>query len=197
MRLIAVASLLLLVAACGKELPDQRFFELPTPDLLPQEGAKGHRVLEVRPLMGEGLVGTVRNIVVRPAPGSPEISTSETAQWQEWPATAVARGLQRCLADTGQFRDVVTPEARVLPDYALGGTLTTMELVRGARPEVIMAADLSLVDMRQVRKVIWARTFRATVPVAGDDMTDAVVAFGQALEGICAEVAAATAADLR
>ncbi len=110
--------------------------------------------------------------------------------WSEPPGVMLQDRLARALAEANAAREVVTPDLRVPPDYALRGKLRRFEQVAGA-DRVAVELQLVLVNARD-GQLIMTKTYAATPAAAADTPEAAVAAIGRGVD----EVVARFLADL-
>lgn len=196
-RYLAVSVLMtVLVSGCGPSLPDIRYFTLQPPALPAGSLAVSkpiNSVLEVRSLQGEGFLSTVRNIVHRPGLSDAQVTYYAVYQWEDWPGKLVGSALRRCLASSGLFRQVVSPEAQALPDYSLSGDMGALEVWTGEDQkgpfQTRLEVDLTLVDVRSTREVRFSRTYDLVTPVAGDQIDQITAGFNALVQNLCQRLA--------
>jgi len=115
------------------------------------------------------------------------------SRWAEPPQEAVAASLTRHLEESGAFRVVLPPQARLPADRRLAVDVDLMEeRVPPVGPAPYGEAEVAL-RARWVQasdgKVLASRRFGATVSVPRPDAEGAVLALGEALARVSAEVA--------
>ena len=185
-----------LVSGCGPSLPDIRYFTLQSPALPAGSLAVGKPIggtLEVRSMQGEGFLSTVRNIVHRPGLSDAQVSYYEAYQWEDWPGKLVGAALRRCLATSGLFREVVSPDAQALPDYSLSGDMGALEVWTGVDEQgpfqTRLEVDMTLVDVRSTREIRFSRTYDLITPVAGDQIDQITAGFNALVQNLCQRLA--------
>ena len=124
-------------------------------------------------------------------------------RWSEAAPQMVQQQLVRALTADGRFEAVVAAPSRVPTDLRLDVELRRFEAVyaaAGAPPEVRVELQVSLVDTRQVRRLV---SFTATggAPAGADGRASVVAAFeratNEAVRGVVDQVRSATPAVTR
>lgn len=187
-RLPFLAALAILaLAACAQPAPPRDNFyrltvaapanPLPTP-ILPG-------VLEVNRLDTDGALSE-RSLAYQEADGA--LARYAYDLWSDAPATAIQQNLAEYLRTARAADEVVTPDLRVPPDWALRGRLSRFEYLP-AQSKVAVKLQLSVVSAHDGTLVL-LRSYNADTPVQGAGPEAAVAALNRAMADVFARFAA-------
>lgn len=156
-----LATLLLVVAACGGKLPETRFYQLAAP--APTSTQKGDAVLVLETLQTDQAYDDER-IVYRTNPY--RLDYYNYHRWSAAPGTLIGNYLETAFERTGHFRSVVrevTPNASVI----LGGRVIAIEEVDNSKANWTgrIVIELSLTDAR-TGESLWSEQIEETEPLA-------------------------------
>lgn len=108
--------------------------------------------------------------------------------WSDAPAELIQEALAEALRTLGAAAQVVTPDLRVPPDWALRGRLSRFEYLPDSGM-VMMRLQLSVVSARDGTLVL-LNTYESQIPVQAVGPEAAVAALGRATSDIIARFAA-------
>ena len=185
-RWILVAMLTLL-SACNV-LPTKPPVTLysPVPRFAPeaQETRVDWRLAIARPL-ASGPVATPR-ILVRPTPS--EIEVYPQAQWSEPAPGLVAQALVQALEADGRIASLDRSSAGLVRDFELTCELRDFQIELADGPAAVLRIKANLVAYPEGRLVA-SRLFETRVPAAGQQVSEAVAAFTDALGIVSSQLA--------
>jgi len=196
-RLIAIASLLLMLSACGSvdPLPDYRFFRLPKASASPVNAPTKplfDEPLEVQAFRADGVFGE-RPLVYSMAEEPERLLQYHYQLWTDPPGLF----LQRRFVDLMQLHQISAQvSARTSPraePMVLSGHIERFERVKPANAadawQVVVSLRLRLERHRGVQPIL-ERSYEERLDAAGDDIYATVLAFGAAVDAIGARWAA-------
>lgn len=193
-RRAAALSLVALLAACagGEPTPD-RFYRLDVPPAAVRfERPLFSGVVEVAPLLAEGLVSD-RAIVYLYADEPYELHQYSYQFWNTPPAVAVQEQLIRFLRSANVAERVVSTDLRLSVDLAIEGRVRRFDQVFDGKV-VRMAIELEIAIIRSKdEKLTLLKVYRAETPAQDDSLPAAAMAASAALS----EIFASLLADLR
>ena len=185
MKAASVAALALLLSGCAglTSKPPPPTFDIAAAQSFPRRSGSARGQLIITEPTALAVLDSEK-IVVRPGPG--ETATFGDAQWQDrLPKLLQARILQS-FENASRLRAVGRPGDRIAGDFQLVVDIRAFEiLASGATAEVEFATKI--VRERSGR-IIAARVFRASVPVAGVDGPDALAALNAAFATVTTEL---------
>ncbi|MBC7908287.1 MAG: membrane integrity-associated transporter subunit PqiC [Rhodospirillaceae bacterium] len=142
-------------------------------------------VLEVNRLDTDGALSE-RGLAYQEADGA--LARYAYDLWSDAPATAIQQNLAEYLRAAHAADEVVTPDLRVPPDWALRGRLSRFEYLP-AQSKVAVKLQLSVVSARDGTLVL-LRSYAADTPVQGAGPEAAVAAFNRAMSETLSRFAA-------
>lgn len=186
-RLLALAPLLAIVAACGI-LPKKAPLSLYAPEARitvdPSWPAVSWQLQVPRPHAAE-LLDSPR-IVVRPVPG--ELQVYKGAVWTQPAPDLLQDTLLRAFEDSGRIAGVARHGSGITGDYDLLLDLRRFDSdYAPGSPAAVVEVGAKLVSTRS-SQVVASRAFRATAPAAATDIGAVSRAFEAALGQVATEV---------
>lgn len=187
-RTVAVGLLALLVAACAQPAPPgDNFYRLDVAEPAQRQGQPWLTgVLEVNRLDTDGVLAE-RALAYQDKDGS--LARYRYDLWAEAPGGLIQDQLVETLRAHNAATQVVTPDLRVPPDWALRGKLKRFELLP-AEGKVTVRMQLSVVSAKDGALVL-LETYAAEAPSAADPKSASA-----ALARATADIFARFAADL-
>lgn len=189
-RRAAALSLATLLAACaGQEAPDDHFYRLNVPAAAALERPAIKGMVEVAPLLAEGLVSD-RAVVYLYADEPFELHQYNYHFWNTPPAAGVQEQLIRYLRAVKAAERVVSTDLRLPVDAAIEGRVRRFDQVFGGGG-VRMVVELELAVIRtKDEKLSFLKTYLSEVPAADDSLPAAAKAASIALGEIFAKLVA-------
>ena len=177
---VLVLGLVALLAACGgnSTIPENHYYRLGVAAPTTHAAKKLVGVIEVDRLLSTGALSQ-RAIVYRFRDNPHQLLAYHYHFWNDAPGEMMQGELVSYLRATGIASEVVTPEMRAPPDYAVSGRVTKLERVVGGAPEG--AIELTLVFRRiSDNQVLFSKTYSRMVTPKDESLTALVVAFSAA-----------------
>lgn len=182
-----VVVLLALLSACNV-LPTKPPVTLysPTPQFVSgrNETQVEWRLAVARPI-ASGPVATPR-ILVRPAPS--EIEVYPQAQWSEPAPGLIAQALMQALEADGRIASLGRSSAGLVRDFELTTELRDFQIELAGGTAAVVRIKASLVAYPEGRLVA-SRVFETRVPAEGQQVSEAVTAFSEALTQALPQIA--------
>jgi ABC-type uncharacterized transport system auxiliary subunit len=185
MRLVLVAVVATICAACGGSTPQVRYYQLAAHD---QPAAKptGDKVLVVEALSSDGAYDDER-IVYRNSPY--RLDYYNYHRWVATPGVLVGGYLQQALGRSGDFKAVLR-EQTADASLVLGGRITALEEVDTDPKHWVgrISLELTLTDPK-TGEVVWAQPFEETEPLPMQSPEGLARAISTALDRIAKRAA--------
>ncbi len=190
MALVLLAPLFVVAGCAQPKLPQENYYRLAVAD-----PAGGEKVLNgslvVEPFIGNGLTSE-RSLLYSTSNAPLKVQQYHYHYWIDPPPRMIQDQVVSYLRSGGTAAKVVTPEMRLLPDYALTGRIKRLErIVNGAQFKAVVELEIGLSDTRDSSLVL-LETYVAEEP-AGKDMASTVEAFNRGV----AKILERFVADLR
>lgn len=181
LALVLLTPLLVLAGCAQPKLPQENYYRL-----MVAEPADGSVILDgflvVEPFIGNGL--TSERALLYSASDAPlRVQQYHYHYWIDPPPQMIQDQVVAYLRSGGYAAKVVTPEMRLLPDYALTGRIKRLErIVDGSRFVAVMELEIGLSNAHD-NSLILLKTYVAEEP-AGKDMISTVEAFNRGITKI-------------
>jgi len=170
------------MAGCAQpKLPQENYYRLVVAD-----PADSEKVLDgslvVKPFIGNGLTSE-RSLLYSTTDAPLKVQQYHYHYWIDPPPQMIQDQVVAYLRSGGTAANVVTPEMRLLPDYALIGRIKRLErIVDGSRFSAVVELEIGLSDARD-NSLVLLETYVAEEP-AGKDMASTVEAFNRGITKI-------------
>ena len=182
LRALVLLAPLLVVAGCAQpKLPQENYYRLVVAEPA-DKGVVLDGSLVVEPFIGNGLTSE-RSLLYSTADAPLKVQQYHYHYWIDPPPQMIQDQVVAYLRSGGAAANVVTPEMRLLPDYALTGRIKRLErIVDGSRFSAVVELEISLSDARD-NSLVLLETYVAEEP-AGRDMAATVEAFNRGITKI-------------
>ncbi len=169
-RIVAAAVVALLAACAQPAPPGDNFYRLEIAEPAQRQGAPWlPGVLEINRLDTDGVLAE-RALAYQDKDGS--LARYRYDLWAESPGGLILDQLVETLRAANAATQVVTPDLRVPPDWALRGKLKRFELLPAAN-KVVVRLQLSVVSAKDGALVL-LETYAAEAPSAADPKSAAI-----------------------
>ncbi len=181
LTLILLAPLLVMAGCAQPKLPQENYYRLVVAD-----PADSEKVLDgslvVEPFIGNGLTSE-RSLLYSTTDAPLKVQQYHYHYWIDPPPQMIQDQMVAYLRSGGTAANVVTPEMRLLPDYALTGRIKRLErIVDGSRFSAVVELEIGLSDARD-NSLVLLETYVAEEP-AGRDIASTVEAFNRGIAKI-------------
>ena len=179
--LVLLTPMLVLVGCAQPKLPQENYYRLVVAD-----PADSEKVLDgslvVEPFIGNGLTSE-RSLLYSTTTAPLKVQQYHYHYWIDPPPHMIQDQVVAYLRSGGTAAKVVTPEMRLLPDYALTGRIKRLErIVGGSQFKAVVELEIGLSDARD-NSLVLLETYVAEEP-AGKDMASTVEAFNRGVAKI-------------
>ncbi|MBL6935759.1 MAG: membrane integrity-associated transporter subunit PqiC [Alphaproteobacteria bacterium] len=181
LTLILLAPLLVVAGCAQPKLPQENYYRLVTAEPA-DKGVVLDGSLVVEPFIGNGLTSE-RSLLYSTTDAPLKVQQYHYHYWIDPPPQMIQDQVVSYLRSGGVAANVVTPEMRLLPDYALTGRIKRLErIVDGSRFSAVVELEIGLSDARD-NSLVLLETYVAEEP-AGRDMASTVEAFNRGITKI-------------
>lgn len=180
------AALLILVSACTQPaIPEDHFYRLAPAPADGQQSRALAGVIEVNRFIADGLTGR-RPIVYTDSIDAGEVRAYHYHFWSEPPPILLQNRLVAYLRARLPGATVVTPDARVEPDFIISGKIRRFEQVRGPSGKIDVALEFAVKRSRDDR-MIFLKPYAVRIGTSNATVGEAVKRISQGVNAIYAK----------
>ncbi|MCW9032573.1 MAG: PqiC family protein [Alphaproteobacteria bacterium] len=181
---ILITALFVLSACTQPPLPKDHYYRLGGivseggPITSPLKG-----IVEVDRFLADGLVGG-RSLLFTEAGQEQEVQEYHYHLWTEGPTSLIQDSLIAYLRDAKVADNIITPEMRLNPDFAINGRIRHLErIIGGKQPKVLVELEIGLKSMAD-DKLVFIKSYSQEVTHKNENVSTAVAAMNQAVASI-------------